>query len=196
MGTRRRDRGGQGRRRDDQQRTALGRNLGRAGAPDQREGETVRSQTEAPAGASITAAKLLSELDLMRLRQLLLYEIERGMSCAGLWQHILELRRLERPGKGQVVHRGSLLHMAHNYALLSVVRLGVSDSNQPICVEAERGLPGRLCIVMLLMHSPRTGNSLHYRALSWQGADPNIVWVCPLAFGSLGRGIENGPAPG
>jgi hypothetical protein len=60
----------------------------------------VRSQTAAPAGASITLAELLSELDLARPRQLLLYGIERGMSCAGLWRHILELRRLERPDKG------------------------------------------------------------------------------------------------
>jgi hypothetical protein len=109
---------------------ALGRHLGRAGAPDQREGETVRSQTEAPAGASITLAELLSELDLTRLRQLLLYGIERGMSCAGLWQHILELRRLERPGKGRVVHPGRLLHRMHNYALLSAARFGVSDPIQ------------------------------------------------------------------
>jgi hypothetical protein len=57
-----------------------------------------RSPTGAPAGASESLAALLDELDLRRLRPVLLYGIERGMSCAGLWQHILELRRPERPG--------------------------------------------------------------------------------------------------
>ena len=121
---------------------ASGRHLELAGAPDQYEGETVRSQTEAPAGAGITLAELLSELDLTRLRQLLLYGIERGMSCAGLWQHILELRRLERPGKGRVVRPGRLLHIVHNYALLSVARLVVSDPIQA-SLRGERTGPPR-----------------------------------------------------
>ena len=48
-----------------------------------------RSRADVPASAAL--ADLLADLDLMRLRQLLLYGIERGMSCGGLWQHIRDL---------------------------------------------------------------------------------------------------------
>jgi hypothetical protein len=46
--------------------------------------EQGRSPTEAPAGATLT--DLIADLDLRRVRQLLLHGIERGMSCGGLWQ--------------------------------------------------------------------------------------------------------------
>ena len=48
-----------------------------------------RSLAEVPARTAL--ADLLADLDLMRVRHLLLYGIERGMSCAGLWQHIRDL---------------------------------------------------------------------------------------------------------
>jgi ParB-like chromosome segregation protein Spo0J len=62
-------------------------------APDT--SEQGRSPSDMPAGA--TLAKLLVDLDLRHVRHLLLYGIERGMSCAGLWQHIQDLaaERLE-----------------------------------------------------------------------------------------------------
>jgi hypothetical protein len=47
--------------------------------------------------AKATLAELLVDLELRRVQHLLLYGIERGMSCAGLWRHIQDLaaQRLE-----------------------------------------------------------------------------------------------------